>query len=172
LGPADEIDALALVDNGIIGVLDPLDTVFISLTPASPSAAGLGGPAAIIQVYPTVRTVYFSTQLGLLPTDDIDAITFYGPGGYTGCDSYLLGDMNNNGNVIGSDVTYAIRYFKGIGAVPPYQCYDVSHKAMLYSSGDINGDCTFRGSDVTRLVSYFKGLATITYCPWTPPCGI
>lgn len=171
LTPADEIDALAVIDNGMIGVLDPPDTIYISLTPASPSAPMFGGPAAILQVWPVIMPLYFGPQLGLLPTDDIDAITCFGPNGMPGCGPYILGDVNGDGTRLGSDVTFLVRYFKGL-SIPPYQCYDVSNKAMLYSAGDLNGDCQLRGADVTRLVAYFKGVASISACPWTPECGI
>lgn len=171
LFPPDEIDALAVIDNGIIGTLDPPDIVYVSLTPASPTAWAFGGPATIMQVWPVVMPVYFSAQLGLLPTDDIDAITFFGPGGFPGCGPYLLGDVNGDGLRQGSDVTFLVRYFKGL-SIPPYQCYDASHNTMLYSAGDVTGDCLLRGSDVTRLVAFFKGVASISACPWTPECGI
>lgn len=56
------------------------------------------------------------------------------------------GDANGDGSVLGSDVTYLVRYFKGLGAAPdPIQ------------AGDANADCETRGSDVTFLVHYFKG---------------
>jgi hypothetical protein len=87
-----------------------------------------------------------------------------------GC-NYLLGDINGNGNVIGADVTYAVRYFKGLGTVPPDSCYDVrvvtpSH--WLYVAGDVNASCTFAGSDVTRLVSFFKGISILQNCGYFP----
>lgn len=56
------------------------------------------------------------------------------------------GDANTDGSVLGSDVTYLVRYFKGLGPAPdPLQ------------AGDANADCETRGSDVTFLVHYFKG---------------
>jgi len=171
LVPADEIDALAIIDNGVVGALDPPDTVFVSLTPASPSAPLFGGPSAIAQVWPVFRPAYFSPQLGLIPPDDIDAITFFGPNGTPGCGPYVIGDANGDGLCRGSDVTRLVAYFKGL-AIMSYQCYDVSHKAMLYSAGDVNGDCMLGGADVTTMVRYFKGLGSLTPCPWTPPCGI
>lgn len=171
LTPADEIDALAIIDNGIIGTLDPPDSIFISLTPASPSAPMFGGSAAVMQVWPVIRPFYFSQQFGLLPSDDIDAVTFFGPNGMPGCGPYIPGDVNGDGTRQGGDVTFLVRYFKGL-AIPPYSCYDVSNKAMLYSAADINGDCQLRGADVTRLVGFFKGIAVLSPCPWTPPCGI
>lgn len=171
LVPPDEIDALTIIDNGVIGVLDPPDIVFVSLTPASPSAPMFGGPAAIMQVWPFIGPAFFCQQFGLLPSDDIDAITLFGPNGMPGCGPYILGDVNGDGTRLGSDVTFLVRYFKGL-SIPPYQCYDVSNKAILFSAGDLNGDCQIRGADVTRLVAYFKGIASISACPWTPECGI
>ncbi len=60
---------------------------------------------------------------------------------------FLPGDANGDGNVLGSDVTYLVRYFKGLGPAP---------NPIL--AGDTNGDCNVLGSDVTYLVRYFKGL--------------
>jgi hypothetical protein len=86
------------------------------------------------------------------------------------CD-YMLGDINGSGSVIGSDVTFAVRYFKGVGAVPPDSCYDVRvirPGGYLYVAGDVNASCTFTGSDVTRLVSFFKGAAVLQNCSYFP----
>jgi len=63
--------------------------------------------------------------------------------------SFLPGDANGDGNVLGSDVTYLVRYFKGLGPAP---------NPLL--AGDTNGDCNVLGSDVTYLVRYFKGLGS------------
>lgn len=86
---------------------------------------------------------------------------------------YTPGDINGDGNVLGSDVTFGVRYFKGIGANPPDSCYDDSLPGnhFLYIAGDVNDDCQFRGSDITRLVAYFKGLTNLLYCHLTPPSG-
>jgi hypothetical protein len=84
---------------------------------------------------------------------------------------YLLGDINNNGQVIGADVTYGVRYFKGLGTPPPDSCYHDSISTLthwLYASGDVNASCTFTGSDITRLVSYFKGIAALQNCRFFP----
>jgi hypothetical protein len=86
------------------------------------------------------------------------------------CD-YMLGDINGSGSVIGSDVTFAVRYFKGVGAVPPDSCYDVRVTrpgGFLYVAGDVNASCSFAGSDVTRLVSFFKGAAVLQNCSYFP----
>ncbi len=84
---------------------------------------------------------------------------------------YVPGDINGDGNIIGGDVTFGVRFFKGLGANPPDSCYLDSTSSYLYVAGDVNGNCEFRGSDITRLVSYFKGTATITYCHFLPPGG-
>ena len=61
--------------------------------------------------------------------------------------SFVPGDANGDGNVLGSDVTYLINYFRGINPVPD----------PIYA-GDANGDCRLIGSDVTYLVSFFRGV--------------
>lgn len=83
--------------------------------------------------------------------------------------SYLPGDINGDGSRLGGDVTYGVRYFKGMGAPPPDSCYMDSTSSYLYVAGDVNGNCEFRGSDITRLVQYFKGMATLSYCHFFPP---
>jgi hypothetical protein len=86
-----------------------------------------------------------------------------------GCD-YTPGDINGDGNVIGNNVTYAVRYFKGIGVQPPDSCWNYVETDWLYSAADANGDCEFTGSDITYLVGYFKGNnPEILWCYWTPP---
>ena len=88
------------------------------------------------------------------------------------CD-YLLGDINGDRSVIGGDVTYGVRYFKGIGAQPPDSCYhdSLGDNRWLYAGGDVNGSCDFRGSDITRLVSFFKGMAALEACALMPVIG-
>jgi hypothetical protein len=71
---------------------------------------------------------------------------------------------------MGNDVTYSVRYFKGLGNPPPDSCWNDSTSSWLYSGGDANGNCSYTGSDVTYLVAYFKGYnPEIFYCPQTPP---
>ncbi len=87
-----------------------------------------------------------------------------------GCD-YVPGDANGDGNVMGNDVTYSVRYFKGLGNPPPDSC--PYNGGWLYSAGDANGNCSYAGSDVTFLVGFFKGInQTILWCPDTPPAGL
>jgi hypothetical protein len=86
------------------------------------------------------------------------------------CD-YLAGDINDDSSVNSSDVTYGVRYFKGLGDYPPIYCYLDSTGNYFFPAGDVNGNCEFRGSDIARLVAYFKGLRTLSYCHWLPPSG-
>jgi hypothetical protein len=84
------------------------------------------------------------------------------------CD-YMQGDISGDGQRLGSDVTYGVRYFKGVGTVPKDSCFLDSTGTYLYVGGDVNGNCEFRGSDITRLVQYFKGNAALSYCHFFPP---
>lgn len=83
--------------------------------------------------------------------------------------NYLPGDISGDNQRLGADVTYGVRFFKGIGNVPPDSCWMDSTSSYLYVAGDVNGNCEFRGSDITRLVSYFKGTAGIAFCHFFPP---
>jgi hypothetical protein len=83
--------------------------------------------------------------------------------------NYMLGDLNGDGNLIAGDVTFGVRYFKGLGDQPADSCYMDSTNSYLYVAGDVNGNCEFRGSDVTKLVSFFKGSSILDYCHFFPP---
>jgi len=86
-----------------------------------------------------------------------------------GC-NYIPGDINGDRNVSGSDLTYGVRYFKGLGPPPPDSCFNVYIDDYIYSAGDVNGNCEFDRSDITYLVVYFKGYhQEILWCRWTPP---
>ena len=77
---------------------------------------------------------------------------------------YLPGDINGDGRVIGSDVTYLVRYFIGVGPAPPYEIDG------FYPAADVNGDCRIIGSDVIYFVFYFVGInGELRYCPQFPP---
>jgi hypothetical protein len=82
--------------------------------------------------------------------------------------SYLPGDINGDGQRLGADVTFGVRFFKGLGAGPADSCYMDSTHSFLYVAGDVNGNCEFRGSDITRLVAYFKGTASLSNCHFFP----
>ncbi|MCD6161199.1 MAG: hypothetical protein J7K40_02155 [candidate division Zixibacteria bacterium] len=77
---------------------------------------------------------------------------------------YYPGDVNMfNGiwppQVMGSDATYLVNFFRGNQASQP--CLIDG----FWPSADINGDCSIIGSDVIALVNYFKGSGSIKYCP-------
>ncbi len=74
---------------------------------------------------------------------------------------YLPGDANMYNGIwppecIGSDVTYLVNYFRGVG--------NACELDVLWCSADANGDCNIIGSDVTRLVNYFRGNTTLLFC--------
>ncbi len=82
---------------------------------------------------------------------------------------YMPGDLNSDGTTIGSDITFAVSYFRG-NIVPADSCYRESNARWLYVAGDVNGDCQFIGSDVTYYVNYFRGISQgLQYCPELPP---
>ncbi|RKX20682.1 MAG: hypothetical protein DRP26_01180 [Candidatus Zixiibacteriota bacterium] len=88
-----------------------------------------------------------------------------------GCD-YVPGDINGDGDVMGNDVTFGVRYFKGLGLPPPDSCLDDSLSTWLYAAGDVNGNCSFTGSDISFLVAYYKAYnPEILFCHRTPPLG-
>jgi hypothetical protein len=81
---------------------------------------------------------------------------------------YLPGDANMYvgawpAEVIGSDVTYLVSYFRGLSSNPACRL------SGFYCSGDANGDCQVLGSDVTKMVTYFRGLTQLGHCPDYPP---
>jgi hypothetical protein len=69
---------------------------------------------------------------------------------------YLIGDINGDGQTNGSDILYAVNYFKG-GQLPAVDCDcpDVAHP--FFGAGDVNGSCTFNGMDIVFYVNYLKG---------------
>ncbi len=81
--------------------------------------------------------------------------------------AYFPGDANMfigiwPPQVIGSDVTYIVSYFRGL---PNEPCL----LDGFWASADVNGDCNIIGSDVTRLVNCFRGIGSIEFCPDYPP---
>ncbi|MBX3051472.1 MAG: hypothetical protein KF753_08370 [Caldilineaceae bacterium] len=73
LTSGDAIDALCLYENGN-GIYDSDDQILFSLTSASPSLATLGGNGASILAPGPLQVVNRADKLGLLPTDEIDAL--------------------------------------------------------------------------------------------------
>ncbi len=71
---------------------------------------------------------------------------------------FLPGDANNDGRVIGADVTYLVQYFAGNNPAPD-----------PFYAGDANGDCSIIGSDVTYLVNYFRGIGSAPVVGDCPP---
>jgi hypothetical protein len=89
---------------------------------------------------------------------------------YQECD-FIPGDINGDGHLIGSDVTYGVNYFRG-GTPPPDSCWNNVTSEWQYTAADANGDCHFIGSDITYLVNYFRGINPLPqYCIQTPPAG-
>ena len=88
LAPGDDIDALILVDVGTRGVLDPgLDQAFFSISSLSTSAfTGGGGPFSPADILYTNFTgiapvvALSSTSIGLMPTDELNALYNPEPG--------------------------------------------------------------------------------------------
>ena len=74
LQPTDVIDGLCLVDRGQTAVYDPgLDSILFSLKAGSPTLTAIGASAADVLVPgPSVR--YRAAELGLLSSDDLDAM--------------------------------------------------------------------------------------------------
>ena len=62
----------------------------------------------------------------------------------------MPGDANGDWQVIGSDVTFLVNFFRGL-VTPPIEVDG------YYPGADANGDCLNIGSDVTYMVSYFRG---------------
>ena len=78
LTAADDLDALALLDLGTPGLLDPgVDLALFSLAPGSPTLAGMGAsPADIFMTtFAGVSWVHYPAgALGLLPEDNVNAL--------------------------------------------------------------------------------------------------
>ncbi len=81
--------------------------------------------------------------------------------------NYVVGDVNNSGDLNGLDVIYGVSYFKG-GPQPPYEC-ECTEGDTWYVAGDVNGSCSYNGLDVTYLVAYFKGGPDPVPCGDCPP---
>ena len=108
-----------------------------------------------------------SCQWGL--GDSLADMGAYG-GGLRHC-IYQTGDVNDDGQANGVDVTYAVNYLKGYGPFPPQECGNCPASGeSLHGAGDVNGNCQFNGVDVTYYVNYLKGLGpALAFCPNCPP---
>ena len=89
--------------------------------------------------------------------------------------NWIPGDFSGDGVRGGGDVTYGVRYLKGLGTPPPDSVYldttcdFTDNGTRLYFRSDVNGDCNFSGADITRLVAFFKGTGVIVPCRYTRP---
>jgi len=74
-----------------------------------------------------------------------------------GC-SGLPGDANDDGQVIGGDVTFLVNYLHLGGKEPP--CPE---------QADANGDCVIDDADIVYLINYFSGQGPApTFCRQQP----
>lgn len=150
---------------------------WLSVDPASGSIAPSGLDTIVVTLDATEMEDGAYTGQILLSSNDpqngsmtIPVNLWVGDFGPSGC-PYVPGDINGDGNVQGSDVTFGVRYFKGLSPLPPPDsCYDDSTGTWVYVAGDVNGSCDFRGSDITMLVSFFKNyVSQLSYCHRLPP---
>lgn len=149
----DDIDALAVLDEGTAGTYDSGDIVYFSLTAASPSAATLGS-ASIIMVTPGSSPVVFKTpaELGLLTSDDLNAITAYDPGP-GGC-----GDYDRDGEVGAGDFAQlALYYMDPACSSPGNWCSEI----------DLDDDGSVTDTDVIKFSRFWlKQLNSDPNDPW------
>jgi hypothetical protein len=151
------------------------------------STNGTDGPFAVISNNEHNDGMYF-WQVPYAPSEDaVVKIVAYDLGANSSFDlsddsftieadesscNYTPGDANNDGQVIGSDVTYLVNYFRGEGPAPPLTCWDSQNQRFNFAAADANGDCQLIGSDITFLVNYFRQIQPqVLYCPNTPPTG-
>lgn len=74
LNALDDINALAVLDLGVKGVLDSGDEIYISLKTGSPSV-NTWGAATVLKAYPgSLEKIYDSDQLDLDEDDDLNAL--------------------------------------------------------------------------------------------------
>ena len=127
------------------------------------------------QLYP--RDMTFPDPLNqIVRASEVNSLSLWTIVGDTlsigGC-AYLPGDINDNGQANGVDVSYGVNYFKGYGNAPPVMCPDCPDPGQnLYAAGDVNGNCQFNGVDITYFVNFLKGLGpALTYCESCPPAS-
>jgi len=147
LNGADHIDGLAVKDKGTRTVLDAADTVLVSLVAGDPTLVAQGWSGAdIIRVYPgPLAVVRTAAQLGLSPTDEVDAISAYC------CDK--AGDANEDGLTNVGDAIFMINYvFKG---GPRPRCPD---------KGDVNSDGKLNVGEAVYLIGYIFKAGSAPVC--------
>lgn len=111
--PGDDIDALAVYDDPPVGVFGGGDVVFVSLTPGSPTLGALTTSAAsVIQVWPALTVAFPDASLGLLTTDNLNALSAFDP-------EFIRGDANEDGGI---DLFDGLRIIYYIGAMSTVSC--------------------------------------------------
>ena len=162
--------ARALNDNPWFHSEVPVKIVSFAITVVdNENYIGNTYPAIGKGVNPYQGLTNIGDTLGLIPhvlTEQFSEILF--TEGPHGCD-FIPGDINNDDQTTGGDVTYGVNYFRGIVPPPADSCWYETGQNWIYAAGDVNGDCRFIGSDITYLVNYFRGMNTLSYCPETPP---
>lgn len=78
LSSGDQIDGLCLFEDGD-GSFGDGDRLYFSLTAGSPSLAGINGSGASVLAPGPLRVVHRADRLGLLPTDEVDALVCSAP---------------------------------------------------------------------------------------------
>jgi hypothetical protein len=146
------------------------DTIAIEAQPAHMNYPRLTAGTRVDGLTGVVR--YRRGFWRIAPRDALDFNTGLDCGGTPPLCDYLIGDFSGDGNRMGADVTFGVRYFKGLGATMPDSCYNDSVNTTrghwLYVAADCNGDCNQSGADITRLVAYFKGTAHLSCCRFFP----
>ncbi|MCD6161245.1 MAG: hypothetical protein J7K40_02390 [candidate division Zixibacteria bacterium] len=148
---------------------DPLTITISGGFPDSATFVDYGDGSALFEWEPTIADMgiyyfQFTVNDGTGLSDQLQFVIEV-----RDCYPYLPGDVNMSmgiwpPNVIGSDVTYLVNYFRGISGVESCEL------GSFWASADVNGDCQIIGSDVIKLVNYFKGLTFIYFCPDYEPC--
>lgn len=88
----------------------------------------------------------------------------------SGCNPYIVGNVNGDSAYNGLDISYGIRYFRGdTTAIPSDSCDCPPDSGYWYMVGDVNGDCSYNGLDITYGIAFFKGTNSAVYpCPDCP----
>ncbi|MCP4583191.1 MAG: S8 family serine peptidase [candidate division Zixibacteria bacterium] len=142
-------------ENGEVAEAEAPDTITVTFDASGLTQGTYGGIINVASNDPDEGSIDISVVLNVVIQSSCD---------------YIPGDINNDGLVIGSDVTYGVRYFAS-GPPPPDSC-ELGDATWLYVAGDVNGSCTFIGSDITRMVNYFRGdVEVLDWCAEVPPAN-
>ena len=142
LSPGDVIDALAVLDVGTVGTLDPGDVVWVSLAPGSPTlTAFTSSPGSIWEVYPGFGQVFAHTALDLLFSDNLNALT---------ADRPSTGDLNCDGVVNNFDI---LPFVMVLTDTPPnYPVYYGAYPNCNHLFADCNWDGVVSNFDINPFV--------------------